>query len=59
MEQLISMITNSGVSIVVIGYFMYRDYKFIGTLQQTLQTLVDTTNCLKDIIAHKTNVDFE
>lgn len=53
------MITNSGVSIVVIGYFMYRDYKFIGTLQQTLQTLVDTTNCLKDIIAHKTNVDFD
>ena len=38
------------VSIIVIAYFMYRDFKFMMQLQQTLQTLVDTVDCLKDVI---------
>ena len=52
MNDLVNMILNSSVSIVVIGYFMYRDFKFMGQLQQTLQSLVDTVGVLKDFMAH-------
>lgn len=46
-------IVNSGVSIVVIAYFMFRDFKFLSTLVTTLQTLVDTVSTLKDVIAQR------
>lgn len=52
MNDIVNMVLNSSVSIVVIGYFMYRDFKFMGQLQQTLQSLVDTVGVLKDFMAH-------
>ena len=52
MNDIVNMVLNSSVSIVVIGYFMYRDFKFMGQLQQTLQSLVDTVGILKDFMAH-------
>lgn len=57
MDALITMIVNSSVSIVVIAYFLFRDFKFMSTLEKTLQSLVDTVDTLKDIISHKTSVD--
>lgn len=56
MNEFIDAIVNNGVAIVVIGYFMFRDYKFMGQLQQTLQTLVTTVDTLKDIVANKTSL---
>lgn len=58
METLVTMILNSSISVVVIAYFMYRDYKFLNTLEKTLQSLVNTVDTLKDIIAHKTTTEF-
>ena len=55
MEAIVNLLLNSSVSIIVIAYFMYRDFKFMVQLQQTLQTLVDTVDCLKDIISNKIN----
>ena len=55
MEAIVNMILNSSVSIIVIAYFMYRDFKFMVQLQQTLQTLVDTVDCLKEVIGGKFN----
>ena len=52
MTDIVNMVLNSSVSIVVIGYFMYRDFKFMGQLQQTLQSLVDTVGVLKDFMSH-------
>lgn len=52
-EALVNLIVNSGVSVIIIAYFMFRDYKFMGQLQQTLQTLVDTVNCLKEVVNEK------
>ena len=52
MTDIVNMILNSSVSIVVICYFMYRDFKFMGQLQQTLQSLVDTVGVLKDFMSH-------
>lgn len=53
MEQIVNLCLNSGVSIIVIAYFMFRDYKFMGQLQNTLTTLVNTVELLKDCIARK------
>ena len=41
MEQIINLIVNGGVSIAVIAYFMFRDYKFVQQLNQSLQQLID------------------
>ena len=50
MEDIANLILNTRVSIAVIAYFMYRDFRFMGTLQITLQTLVDTVNALKESV---------
>lgn len=53
MEQMVNIITNNGVAVAVILYFMYRDFKFQEGLQKTLQTLVDTVQALEDILQTK------
>lgn len=50
MEDLINLFLNTGVSIAVIIFFMYRDIKFQSQLQTTLTTLVQTVNALKELI---------
>lgn len=50
MDEIVNLILNSSVSIIVIAFFMYRDLKFNTALQQTLTTLVDTIDALKDIV---------
>ena len=44
------MIVNNGTAVAVIAYFMYRDFKFMTTLRETLTTLVDTVDVLKDAV---------
>ena len=51
MMHLVGAIADNTVSIVVIAYFMFRDYKFMGELQKTLQSLVDTVGVLKIFVA--------
>lgn len=41
MENIVNLILNSSVSIVVIAYFMYRDYKFVNQLSTSIQQLID------------------
>ncbi len=41
MDSLINLIVNAGVSIAVIAYFMFRDYKFVQQLTTSLQQLID------------------
>jgi len=53
MDDLVNLLVNSGVTVVIIAYFMFRDYKFMGQLQNTLVTLVDTVAALKDAVAKK------
>lgn len=54
MQELITMLVNNGTAVAVIAYFMYRDFKFMSTLRDTLTTLVDTVDVLKDaVIASK------
>ena len=48
MEALVNLILNSSVSIVVIAYFMFRDYKFIQSLNMNIQKLVDVISLTND-----------
>lgn len=59
MENIIDLIVSNGIGVACIVYFMFRDYKFMGTLHQTLTTLEDTTNLIKDyfIKVHKEEID--
>ena len=50
MSEFISMLTNTGVTVVVIAFFMYRDIKWQQNLQETLDKLVVTTKSLDDIL---------
>ena len=50
MQELITMIVNNGTAVAVIAYFMYRDFKFMSTLRETLTTLVDTVDVLKEAV---------
>lgn len=52
-KELVNMIQNTGVTVVIIGYFIFRDYKFMGTLKDTLTTLVNTVSTLKEVVQSK------
>lgn len=57
MENIIDLIVSNGIGVACIVYFMFRDYKFMGTLQQTLTTLEDTTSLIKDYFIKKGDLD--
>lgn len=50
LETIVNLIMNNGMCIVIVAYFMYRDFKFMDTLKTTLNTLVDTVESLKDLV---------
>ena len=48
MNDIVNLIVNSSVSIVVIAYFIFRDYKFnnklvesLARIEQLLDTIID------------------
>ena len=49
-EQIISLVTNNGESIGLLLYFVYRDNKFMNTLNTTLTTLRNTTESIKKML---------
>lgn len=53
MKEIVTLIQNTGVTVVILGYFIYRDYKFMSTLKDTLTTLVNTINTLKEVVQAK------
>lgn len=59
MEPIIDLIVSNGIGVACIAYFIFRDYKFMSTLQQTLTALVDTTNLIKDYFlkAHREELE--
>ena len=46
MENIINLIVNNGIAVVVVGYFLYTNYKFNENL---IKTLTEITLTLKDI----------
>lgn len=52
-SELVNLCINSGVSIVIITYFILRDWKFNNTLVTTLTSLVNAVDTLKKLISEK------
>lgn len=48
-KEIVDLVVSNGVAIGVIIYFMFRDWKIMGRLQETLNVLVNTVNTLKEI----------
>lgn len=53
MQELTSMITNTGVTVVIIAYFIFRDYRFMHQLETTLTSLINTVDMLKEVVKAK------
>lgn len=46
LNSVIQILSNFGVSAVMLAYFIYRDNKFMSTLDVTLKTLQDSVDTL-------------
>lgn len=44
MESIINLMVNNGIAVVVVAYFMIRDYKFNNELIKTMTTITDSLN---------------
>jgi hypothetical protein len=54
-EPLVNMCINNGVAVVVVVYFLFRDWKFHDNLQVTLTTLIETVDTLKELVNSRNN----
>ena len=52
MNDIVNLIVNNGLAVVVVAYFLYRDYKFQVNLNQTMQELKDIVINVKEIVVH-------
>lgn len=57
MDDIVNLIMNSSVTIVVLAYFIYRDYKFNDKLNSSLATLNETVNLVKDLLLKEEKED--
>lgn len=46
MENIVNLMVNNGIAIVVVGYFLFTNYKFNENM---IKTLTEITVTLKDI----------
>ena len=51
LQDLTNILINNGVTVAVLVYFIWRDYKFMDTLKTTLVSLINTVDSLKDCIS--------
>lgn len=56
-KEIVDLLVSNGIGIVCIIYFMYRDYKFMGTLTTTLTVLTQTTDLIKDFLLNEKGGD--
>lgn len=55
MENMINLIVNNGVAIVVVGYFLFTNYKFNENLIKTLTEITVTLKDIQDDLRGQTN----
>lgn len=48
MEEIVQLMTTYGMSVVIIGYFLYKDYKFNQTIIEVLSEVRDVLISLKE-----------
>ena len=48
MEEIVNLIVNSGMSVVIIAYFLYKDYKFNDQIIHVLGEIKEVLSVLKE-----------
>lgn len=49
MNDIVNLIINSSTSVVIIAYFIFRDYKWNNKLIETLTKIVSTLDDMKEV----------
>lgn len=52
-ENIVSVIINNGVAVGLLAYFVYRDNKFMSSLDVTLKTLQTSVDSVRDLLEKK------
>lgn len=47
MENIIDLLVNNGVAIAVVAFFMWKDIRFMDTIQKTLTSLDESTKLIE------------
>ena len=50
MSDIVELLVNNGIAVVVVGYFLFRDYKYNDSLIKTLTTIQNTLTAIADDI---------
>lgn len=50
MTEIINMVKDVGITVVIVGYFIWKDARFNTSLEKTLQALVDSVGALQSIL---------
>lgn len=46
-KEIIDLVVSNGIGVACIVYFMFRDYKFMCTMQKTLDALNESVNLIE------------
>lgn len=57
MDEIVKLIMDSGTTIVILAYFIYRDFKFMNRLDTSLTVLNETVELIKEIELKRTEED--
>ena len=52
-ENIVSVIINNGVAVSLLAYFVYRDNKFMSSLDVTLKMLQTSVDSVRDLLEKK------
>lgn len=58
-EQIVKLVVDNGVTLVVIGYFMYMNFKFNDSLTKTLTTISERLEILEEKVLKMRGVENE
>lgn len=50
MNDIVNLIVNNGIAVVVVAYFMFRDYKFNNELIKTMTSIQDSLQTINNKI---------
>jgi hypothetical protein len=50
MNDIVNLLVNNGIAVVVVAYFMFRDYKFNNELIKTMTSIQDSLQAINNKI---------
>ena len=53
MEDIINLVVSNGIGVACIIYFMFRDYKFMGQLQDTMTAVRESLDIIEKLLLER------